>query len=151
MKFITKRFISLYVFSFSTLLTTSAFSSPGDTAILSSNLQTLKNIEKNIEKNHNEDMIKKNDTLAILHNDMLQMNTYLMDIDILLNRILDNQKEGLQKNNKPVAMLNTKEKNEENSRFSHDNCCVCRAPAGLHYGAAATPPGCGYICRITTG
>ncbi|MBX9837692.1 MAG: hypothetical protein K2X69_05165 [Silvanigrellaceae bacterium] len=118
MKFITKRFISLCVFSFSTLLTTSAFSSPGDTAILSSNLQTLKNIEKNIEKNHNEDMIKKNDTLAILHNDMLQMNTYLMDIDILLNRILDNQKEGLQKNNKPVAMLNTKEKNEENKSLN---------------------------------
>jgi len=113
MKIVTKRNIALCVFSFSTLLTTSAFSSPGDTAILSSNLQTLKNIEKNIEKNHNEDMIKKNDTLAILHNDMLQMNSYLMDIDILLKHILDNQKEGLQKNNKPVAMLNTNEKNEE--------------------------------------
>lgn len=113
MKLVTKRIIALFVFSISTVMSISAFSIPNDTAILSSNLLTLKNIEKNMEKYHKEDMGKKIDTLEILHNDMRQMNTYLLDIDIMLRQIMNNQIIEIQNKNKHVSLLGDKEKKEK--------------------------------------
>lgn len=113
MKLATKRIIALCVFSISTFMSISAFSIPNDTTILSNNFQVLKNIENKIEKYHKEDMGKKTDTLEILHNDMRQMNTYLLDIDIMLRQIMNNQNIEMQKKNKQVSLLGEKENKEK--------------------------------------
>lgn len=111
MKFINKKVIVLSIFSFLTM--NSAYCDQYDTAILSNNFQVLKNIENKMEKYHKDDILNRTDLLQNLHNDMRQMNTYLLDIDIMLRQIMNNQNIEMQKKNKQVSLLGEKENKEK--------------------------------------